>query len=152
VVFFFFFFVVVLDRRLFGVQAVMNNALMGILRVRDLSSPPYLDVTPAVSRLQVQPEDKFVVIGSDGLYDFFSNEEVVEHINRFFIQQPSGDPAKYMIEQLLLRAAANAGNAIQPSNLLCSVPNQLCLFAFVNEERSSSITMLYSSTSSTLCW
>ena len=87
----------------------MNNALMGILRVRDLSSPPYLDVTPSVNRLQVQPEDKFVVIGSDGLYDFFSNEEVVEHINRFLLQQPTGDPAQYMVEQLLLRAAANAG-------------------------------------------
>ncbi|KAG0558251.1 hypothetical protein KC19_10G014300 [Ceratodon purpureus] len=94
-------------------KAAMNNALMGILRVRDLSSPPYLDVTPSVNRLQVQPEDKFVVIGSDGLYDFFSNEEVVEHINRFLLQQPTGDPAQYMVEQLLLRAAANAGITVE---------------------------------------
>ena len=87
----------------------MNNALMGILRVRDLSSPPYLTVTPSVNRLQVQPEDKFVVIGSDGLFDFFTNEEVVEYINKFLTAHPTGDPAKYMVDQLLIRAAHNAG-------------------------------------------
>jgi len=87
----------------------MNNALMGILRVKDLSSPPYLTITPSVNRLQVQPEDKFVVIGSDGLFDFFTNEEVVEYVDSFLIAQPTGDPAKYMVEQLLLRAADFAG-------------------------------------------
>lgn len=92
----------------------MNNALMGILRVKDLSSPPYLTVTPAVSRLEVQPGDKFVVIGSDGLFDFFTNEEVVDHINRFLIEHPTGDPAKYMVDQLLLRAANNAGAEMNP--------------------------------------
>lgn len=87
----------------------MNNALMGILRVKDLSSPPYLAVTPSVSSLEVQPEDRFVVIGSDGMFDFFSNEEVVELINNFLIADPTGDPSKYMVEQLLARAAKNAG-------------------------------------------
>uniref|UniRef100_A0A7I4B133 protein-serine/threonine phosphatase n=1 Tax=Physcomitrium patens TaxID=3218 RepID=A0A7I4B133_PHYPA len=95
-------------------KASMNNALMGILRVKDLSSPPYLTVTPAVSRLEVQPGDKFVVIGSDGLFDFFTNEEVVDHINRFLIEHPTGDPAKYMVDQLLLRAANNAGAEMNP--------------------------------------
>lgn len=90
-------------------KAAMNNALMGILRVKDLSSPPYLAVTPSVSSLEVQPEDRFVVIGSDGMFDFFSNEEVVELINNFLIADPSGDPSKYMVEQLLARAAKNAG-------------------------------------------
>lgn len=92
----------------------MNNALMGILRVKDLSSPPYLTINPSVNRLQVQPEDKFVVIGSDGLFDFFTNEEVVEYVDSFLIAQPSGDPAKYMVEQLLLRAANFAGTNITP--------------------------------------
>lgn len=90
----------------------MNNALMGILRVKDLSSPPYLTVTPSVNRLQVQPEDKFVVIGSDGLFDFFTNEEVVEYVDSFLIGQPTGDPAKYMVEQLLVRAANFAGTIV----------------------------------------
>lgn len=95
-----------------ALQTVMNDALMGILRVKDLSSPPYLTITPSVNRLQVQPEDKFVVIGSDGLFDFFTNEEVVEYVDSFLIAQPTGDPAKYMVEQLLLRAANFAGTNI----------------------------------------
>jgi pyruvate dehydrogenase phosphatase len=90
-------------------QAVMNNALMGILRVRDLSSPPYLSTNPSVHMHQVDPEDRFVVIGSDGLFDFFTNEEVVTYVHKFLCANPMGDPAKYMIEQLLLRAAATAG-------------------------------------------
>lgn len=93
----------------------MNNALMGILRVKDLSSPPYLTITPSASRLQVQPEDKFVVIGSDGLFDFFTNEEVVEYVHKFLVANPTGDPAKYMVDQLLLRAAHNAGTNSVPS-------------------------------------
>lgn len=87
----------------------MNNALMGILRVRDLSSPPYLSTNPSVHMHQVDPEDRFVVIGSDGLFDFFTNEEVVTYVHKFLCANPMGDPAKYMIEQLLLRAAATAG-------------------------------------------
>lgn len=59
-----------------------------------------------------------MVIGSDGLFDFFTNEEVVEHVNRFLIAQPTADPAKYMVEQLLLRAANFAGTSSIPSFLL----------------------------------
>jgi serine/threonine protein phosphatase PrpC len=62
-----------------------------------------------VSRLEVQPGDKFVVIGSDGLFDFFTNEEVVEYVDKFLMAHPTGDPAKYMVEQLLVRAAHTAG-------------------------------------------
>lgn len=100
-------------------KTIMNNALMGILRVKDLSSPPYLNVTPSLNRIQVQPEDKFFVIGSDGLFDFFTNEEVVELVDSFLVAQPTGDPAKYMVEQLLLRAANFAGI---PVDQLKSIP------------------------------
>jgi pyruvate dehydrogenase phosphatase len=78
-----------------------------------------LNVIPSLNKLQVQPEDKFVVIGSDGLFDFFTNEEVVEFVDSFLIAQPTGDPAKYMVEQLLLRAANFAGI---PVDQLKSIP------------------------------
>lgn len=82
---------------------------MGILRVRNLFSPPYLGVAPCVSAHRVSQEDSFVVLGSDGLFDFFSNDEVVSLVHSFVHENPTGDPAKYMLEQLLLRAAENAG-------------------------------------------
>ncbi len=90
-------------------QANMNDALMGILRVQHLISPPYLTADPSVNMLRVDPDDQFVIIGSDGLFDFFTNDEVVNHIHQFLCDHPAGDPAKFMIDHLLLRVADNAG-------------------------------------------
>lgn len=94
-------------------QAKLNDALIGILRVQDLCSPPYLSAQPHVTAHTVSEEDEFVVIASDGLFDFFSNEEVVELIHRFMSENPNSDPAKYMLDQLLIRAAQNAGFTVE---------------------------------------
>ncbi|KAF8715463.1 hypothetical protein HU200_027116 [Digitaria exilis] len=99
--------------RAFGVgylkQKKLNDALMGILRVRDLSSPPYVYTDPHTLSHKVTDDDLFVVLGSDGLFDFFSNNEVVQLVYQFMHDNPMGDPAKYLIEQLILKAAREAG-------------------------------------------
>jgi len=82
---------------------------MGILTVRNLSSPPYIRTQPSVNIHRVSEHDRFVVIGSDGLFDFFSNDEIVRIVDSFIFSNPSADPAKYILEQLLIRAAENAG-------------------------------------------
>uniref|UniRef100_A0A0A9DN90 protein-serine/threonine phosphatase n=1 Tax=Arundo donax TaxID=35708 RepID=A0A0A9DN90_ARUDO len=98
--------------RAFGVgylkQKKFNDALMGILRVRDLCSPPYVYTNPHTLSHKVTEDDLFVVLGSDGLFDFFSNDEVVQLVYQFMHDNPIGDPAKYLIEQLLLKAAKEA--------------------------------------------
>lgn len=94
-------------------KAKLNDALMGIFRVHNLSSPPYLSDKPHLNIHKVSEEDEFVVMGSDGLFDFFSNEEVVELVHRFISENPSADPAKYMLDQLLIRAAQNAGMTVE---------------------------------------
>ncbi|KAF0894193.1 hypothetical protein E2562_035707 [Oryza meyeriana var. granulata] len=99
--------------RAFGVgylkQKKFNDALMGILRVRNLHSPPYVYTNPHTVSHKVTEDDLFVVLGSDGLFDFFSNDEVVQLVYQFMHDNPIGDPAKYLIEQLLLKAAKEAG-------------------------------------------
>jgi len=90
-------------------QKKFNDALMGILRVRDLSSPPYVYTNPHTLSHKVTDDDLFVVLGSDGLFDFFSNNEVVQLVYQFMHDNPMGDPAKYLIEQLILKAAREAG-------------------------------------------
>ncbi|XP_042498891.1 probable protein phosphatase 2C 40 [Macadamia integrifolia] len=99
--------------RAFGVgylkKSKMNEALMGILRVRNLCSPPYVYTHPFTNIHRVSDNNKFVVLGSDGLFDFFSNDEVVQLVHLFIQDTPSGDPAKHLVEQLVLRAAENAG-------------------------------------------
>ncbi|XP_068661214.1 probable protein phosphatase 2C 40 [Aristolochia californica] len=103
--------------RAFGVgylkKSKMNDALMGILRVRNLSSPPYVYTHPFTKSHRVSENDPFVVLGSDGLFDFFSNDEVVELVYSFTQANPSGDPAKHLVEQLVQRAAENAGFSIE---------------------------------------
>ncbi|PIN00327.1 Protein phosphatase 2C/pyruvate dehydrogenase (lipoamide) phosphatase [Handroanthus impetiginosus] len=109
--------------RAFGVGYLkkkhMNDALMGILRVRNLISPPYVSLQPSISVHEVSNSDHFVVLGSDGLFDFFSNDEVVKLVHSYILRNPYGDPAKFLFEQLAARAADSAGFSIEQ---LMSIP------------------------------
>lgn len=90
-------------------QKHMNDALMGILQVRHLLSPPYVHIQPSLQVHEISNSDQFVVLGSDGLFDFFDNDEVVKLVHSYIVSNPSGDPAKYLVEQLLVKAADSAG-------------------------------------------
>ncbi|TMX03004.1 hypothetical protein EJD97_018821 [Solanum chilense] len=87
----------------------MNDALMGILRVRNLVSPPYVTVQPSRTVHEISSSDHFVVLGSDGLFDFFNNDDVVTLVHSYIQRYPFGDPAKFLLEQLVMRAADCAG-------------------------------------------
>ncbi|XVE82137.1 hypothetical protein DITRI_Ditri15bG0122700 [Diplodiscus trichospermus] len=99
--------------RAFGVgylkKKKLNDALMGILRVRNLISPPYISTEPSLNVHKISKSDHFVIVGSDGLFDFFSNEEAVKLVDSYISGNPSGDPAKFLVEQLLIKAARSAG-------------------------------------------
>ncbi|MCO5597584.1 hypothetical protein L7F22_051663 [Adiantum nelumboides] len=94
-------------------KAHLNEKLMGLLRVPNLSSPPYISAKPHLNAHKVCLGDQFVVMGSDGLFDFFSNDEVVSLLHSFMLLNPSADPAHYMLDQLLLRAADSAGMTLE---------------------------------------
>ncbi|XVF28332.1 hypothetical protein REPUB_Repub15cG0020400 [Reevesia pubescens] len=99
--------------RAFGVgylkKKKLNDALMGILRVRNLISPPYISTEPSLNVHKISRSDHFVIVGSDGLFDFFSNEEAVKLVHSYISRNPSGDPAKFLVEQLVIKAAHSAG-------------------------------------------
>ncbi|EYU43015.1 hypothetical protein MIMGU_mgv1a016273mg [Erythranthe guttata] len=97
----------------------MNDALMGILRVRNLLSPPYVSVQPSLTAHEISNSDHFVVLGSDGLFDFFTNDEVVNLVHSYTSRYPYGDPAKFLLEQLAARAADSAGFSMEE---LMSIP------------------------------
>ncbi|KAJ0980673.1 hypothetical protein J5N97_008928 [Dioscorea zingiberensis] len=103
--------------RAFGVGYLkkknMNDALMGILRVPNLSSPPYVSTQPSLNFHRVSRGDRFVLVASDGLFDFFSNAEAVELVSSFFQSCPLGNPAEFIVEQLVLRAAQKAGFTLE---------------------------------------
>ncbi|KAL2339038.1 hypothetical protein Fmac_013484 [Flemingia macrophylla] len=103
--------------RAFGVGYLkkknLNDALMGILRVRDLKSPPYVSTQPSLNVHRISSSDQFVLVGSDGLFDFFSNDEAVKLVESYILSNPLGDPAKFLIEQLVARAADSAGLSME---------------------------------------
>ncbi|KAK1591759.1 hypothetical protein Q3G72_013160 [Acer saccharum] len=91
----------------------LNDALMGILRVRNLVSPPYISTEPSLNVHRISKSDHFVIVGSDGLFDFFTNEEAVKLVHSYILRNPSGDPAKFLLEQLVERAAECAGFSME---------------------------------------
>lgn len=55
-------------------------------------TPPYLTATPEVTYHKLRPQDKFLVMASDGLWDLLGNQEVVrlvaEHLSEISIREP----------------------------------------------------------------
>lgn len=45
-------------------------------RPRDFLTPPYVTARPEITTTKIDPETKFMVLGSDGLFELLSNEEI----------------------------------------------------------------------------
>lgn len=96
-------------------QKKLNDALMGILQVRNLISPPYVSTQPSLNVRRISQSDRFVIVASDGLFDFFTNDEAVKLVHSYILSNPSGDPSKFLLEQLVVRAANCAGRLFNMS-------------------------------------
>ncbi|GER50613.1 phosphatase 2C family protein [Striga asiatica] len=90
-------------------QRKLNDALLEMFRNDYIGTVPYLSCSPSLRHHKLFPRDQFLVLSSDGLYQYFSNEEVVSHVQNFLERFPDGDPAQHLIEELLFRAARKAG-------------------------------------------
>ena len=92
------------------VQPKLNDALLEMFRNEYIGTAPYISCSPSLRHHKLCPRDQFLVLSSDGLYQYLSNQEVVSHVESFMEKFPDGDPAQHLIEELLLRAAKKAGN------------------------------------------
>lgn len=122
-------------------QKNLNDALMGILRVRNLISPPYVSTRPSLNVHRITKSDHFVIVASDGLFDFFTNEETVDLVGCYIVSNPSGDPAKFLLEHLVERAAECAGKPLIALSL--NLVMHFCLFHHNCEQVTSSILILF---------
>ncbi|KAF5455519.1 hypothetical protein F2P56_025084 [Juglans regia] len=86
-----------------------NEALLGMFRIDYVGNVPYVSCIPFLLHHRLSSSDRFLVLSSDGLYQYFSNEEVVAHVTWFIENVPEGDPAQYLIAELLFRAAKKNG-------------------------------------------
>ncbi|KAJ7952660.1 Protein phosphatase 2C [Quillaja saponaria] len=90
-------------------QPKWNDVLLEMFRNDYIGTAPYISWSPSLRHHRLCPRDQFLILSSDGLYQYLSNQEVVSHVESFMEKFPDGDPAQHLIEELLLRAAKKAG-------------------------------------------
>ncbi|KAJ0962383.1 hypothetical protein J5N97_030211 [Dioscorea zingiberensis] len=90
-------------------QPKWNNALLEMFRIDYIGSSPYITCKPFLCHHRLGPKDRFLILSSDGLYQYFTNEEAVAQVEQFLENSPEGDPAQYLVEEVLYRAAEKAG-------------------------------------------
>ena len=106
-------------------QPKLNDALLEMFRNEYIGTAPYISCSPSLHHHQLCPRDQFLVLSSDGLYQYLTNQEVVFHVESFMEKFPEGDPAQHLIEELLSRAAKKAGTP----KLFFSASHNNCLIS-----------------------
>ncbi|KAK8626252.1 hypothetical protein V6N13_133903 [Hibiscus sabdariffa] len=87
----------------------LNDALLEMFRNEYIGTAPYISCSPSLRHHRLCPSDQFLILSSDGLYQYLSNQEVVSVVENFMEKFPDGDPAQHLIEEVLMRAAKKAG-------------------------------------------
>ncbi|XAR50933.1 Phosphoprotein phosphatase [Bertholletia excelsa] len=90
-------------------QPKWNDALIEMFRVDYIGNSPYINCLPSLCHHRLSPRDRFLILSSDGLYQYFTNEEAVSKVEMFMSSFPEGDPAQHLVEEVLFRAAKKAG-------------------------------------------
>ncbi|OIW08627.1 hypothetical protein TanjilG_03303 [Lupinus angustifolius] len=90
-------------------QPKWNDALLEMFRIDYVGTSPYISCQPYLKHHRLGPKDKFLILCSDGLYQYMSNEQAVAEVELFITLQPEGDPAQHLVEEVLFRAAKKAG-------------------------------------------
>ncbi|KAL5218900.1 hypothetical protein ABZP36_019584 [Zizania latifolia] len=90
-------------------QPKWNDALLEMFRIDYVGSSPYISCNPSLFHHKLSTRDRFLILSSDGLYQYFTNEEAVAHVEMFIATTPEGDPAQHLVEEVLFRAANKAG-------------------------------------------
>ncbi|XP_072291416.1 pyruvate dehydrogenase [acetyl-transferring]-phosphatase 2, mitochondrial [Eucyclogobius newberryi] len=86
----------------------------------DYHSPPYLDVIPEITHHKLRPQDRFLILATDGLWDELSSKEAVqlvgEHLSGIHLQAPVTQTERRLklgkLHELLLKRQARASPAL----------------------------------------
>lgn len=88
-------------------NAAPNSHRSSGRRIPDPYTPPYLSAVPEIYHFQLDTNDKFIILATDGLWDFLSDQEAVEVVQRS-LKDHAGDTgfaASSLVEAALSRAA-----------------------------------------------
>ncbi|KAI5429896.1 hypothetical protein KIW84_034473 [Lathyrus oleraceus] len=86
-------------------QPKQNDAMLESFKVDYIGESPYITCSPSLYHHRLCPNDKFLILSSDGLYQYLTNEEAVTKVELFTSTFPYENPAQLLIEEALSRAA-----------------------------------------------
>lgn len=70
-------------------------------------TPPYLSAKPDIEHHRLTVNDKFLVIGSDGLWDFLTPNQVVNLVGDHLNSKKSLEPLKLPEDEVTLQTISN---------------------------------------------
>lgn len=70
-------------------------------------NPPYISSVPEIHSLEMTPQDKFIVMASDGVWDELDNEVVVEIVEEAISKGHSMESAANLVVEACLAHAAS---------------------------------------------
>ncbi len=76
-------------------------------------TPPYVKSTPDVHHVHLTADDKFVILASDGLWDFLSDEEAVAVVEQCLREGTAHDAASKLVQRALEVAAEECGLSME---------------------------------------
>ena len=79
-------------------------------RIPEPYSPPYVGNVPDIFHITIDRNDKFVILATDGVWDFLSDQEAVNIVSSC---PNKADAAKTIVEEVLSRAARECGVTVQ---------------------------------------
>ena len=61
---------------------------------RDFKTPPYVTAEPVITSAKIGENTKFIVMGSDGLFELLTNEEIASLVIRWMDKNMNLAPVK----------------------------------------------------------
>nr|GMC93693.1 probable protein phosphatase 2C 23 [Ipomoea batatas] len=86
-----------------------NDAILEAFQIDYVGTSPYINCIPSLQHHRLAPRDKLLILSSDGLFQYFTNEEAISEVETFMSIFSDGDPAQHLIEQVIFKAAKKAG-------------------------------------------
>lgn len=87
-------------------------------------TPPYLTAEPEVTSKTLVSNDKFLILGTDGLWDNVSSESAVEIVGRYLDELDKGELPEENSATQLIRQSLGKGSDYTLSKML-QLPNRL---------------------------
>jgi len=76
-------------------------------------NPPYISAVPEIVTCCLQPEDKFVILGSDGVWDYLTNDDAVKIVWEAIQRNEFKEAPRKIIEEILIRAAKSNNMTVE---------------------------------------